>query len=92
MFQDRLDKFKENKEFWYVPEDADESIDKWWIPRVKIPPEGLSDEARKWMQIQKDCCNQVLKASMAINAQVLSEMEIPETYIDTLPKVIFKFS
>lgn len=27
---------------------------------------------------------------MAINAQVLSEMEIPETYIETLPKVIFE--
>lgn len=31
--------------------------------------------------------NQVLKAAMAINAQVLSEMEIPESYIESLPKV-----
>lgn len=31
--------------------------------------------------------NQVLKAAMAINAQVLSEMEIPENYIESLPKV-----
>lgn len=38
------------------------------------------------MQYQKDCVNQVLKASMAINAQILGEMEIPENYIDTLPK------
>ncbi|GFS41026.1 RHO guanyl-nucleotide exchange factor 8 [Actinidia rufa] len=30
--------------------------------------------------------NQVLKASMAINAQILSEMEIPENYIESLPK------
>ncbi|GJY20333.1 Rho guanine nucleotide exchange factor 8-like protein [Tanacetum coccineum] len=55
--------------------------------RVKVPPGGLSDESRKWMHHQKDCCSQVLKASIAINAQVLSEMEIPETYIDALPKV-----
>ena len=31
--------------------------------------------------------NQVLKAAMAINAQILSEMEIPEDYIESLPKV-----
>ncbi|RZR91693.1 hypothetical protein BHM03_00019859 [Ensete ventricosum] len=30
--------------------------------------------------------NQVLKAAMAINAQVLMEMEIPEAYIESLPK------
>ncbi|GJR14084.1 Rho guanine nucleotide exchange factor 8-like protein [Tanacetum coccineum] len=56
--------------------------------RVKVPPGGLSDESRKWMHHQKDCCSQVLKASIAINAQVLSEMEIPETYIDDLPKAL----
>jgi len=39
------------------------------------------------LQYQKDCVNQVLKAAMAINAQVLFEMEIPESYIDSLPKV-----
>ncbi|XP_076954447.1 rop guanine nucleotide exchange factor 12-like [Bidens hawaiensis] len=86
MLIDCLDNFKDKKEFWYVPEDADESIERWWIPRVKVPPGGLSDESRRWIQHQKDTCNQVLKASMAINAQVLSEMEVPETYIDTLPK------
>ena len=31
--------------------------------------------------------NQVLKAAMAINAQILSKMEIPEDYIESLPKV-----
>jgi hypothetical protein len=31
--------------------------------------------------------NQVLKAAMAINAQTLSEMAIPESYIEALPKV-----
>lgn len=39
------------------------------------------------MQHQKDCVNQVLKAAQAINAQIISEMEIPENYIESLPKV-----
>ncbi|KAI3513755.1 hypothetical protein L1887_11888 [Cichorium endivia] len=92
MLIDCLDKFKDEKEFWYVDKGADESdsgvqrLDRWWLPTVKVPSRGLSYETRKWMQHQKECCNQVLKASMAINAQVISEMEIPETYIDTLPK------
>lgn len=91
--QDCLDSFKDENEFWYVSKDADESEkgvqkeDKWWLPTVKVPPNGLSDASRKNLQIQKECVNQVLKASMAINAQILSEMEIPENYIESLPKV-----
>ncbi|MFS7991010.1 putative PRONE domain, Rop guanine nucleotide exchange factor [Helianthus anomalus] len=87
-----LDNFKNQNQFWYVSKDADESekgvqrSDKWWLPTVKVPPEGLSEESRKWMQYQKDCVNQVLKASMAINAEILAEMEIPDDYIDNLPK------
>jgi len=81
-----------------VSKDADESEngnvprneDKWWLPTVKVPPNGLSDISRKWLLFQKDSVNQVLKAAMAINAQVLSEMEIPESYIESLPKVINK--
>lgn len=81
-----------------MSKDADESEngnvprneDKWWLPTVKVPPNGLSDISRKWLLFQKDSVNQVLKAAMAINAQVLSEMEIPESYIESLPKVINK--
>lgn len=61
--------------------------DKWWLPTVKVPPNGLSEVSRRWLQFQKESVNQVLKAAMAINAQVLSEMDIPENYIETLPKV-----
>ncbi|XP_028756137.1 rop guanine nucleotide exchange factor 12 isoform X2 [Neltuma alba] len=92
MLLDCLDNFKEQQEFYYVSRDADDgdkkskNDDKWWLPTVKVPPEGLSDGARKFLQYQKDCVNQVLKAAMAINAQVLSEMEIPESYIESLPK------
>uniref|UniRef100_A0A5B6ZN23 PRONE domain-containing protein n=1 Tax=Davidia involucrata TaxID=16924 RepID=A0A5B6ZN23_DAVIN len=92
MLADCLDNFKDQNEFWYISKDADESEkgsqrnDKWWLPTVKVPPNGLSDVSRKWMQFQKESVNQVLKASMAINAQILSEMEIPENYIESLPK------
>ncbi|KAL3824365.1 hypothetical protein ACJIZ3_020394 [Penstemon smallii] len=59
---------------------------KWWKPTPKVPPNGLSDVTRKWLQFQKDSVNQVLKAAMAINAQVLAEMQIPDSYIESLPK------
>ncbi|GFZ11789.1 RHO guanyl-nucleotide exchange factor 12 [Actinidia rufa] len=93
MLLDCLNNFKDQYEFSYVSKD-DESVkgepkrkdDQWWIPTPKVPPDGLSEVTRKWLQFQKDCVNQVLKAAMAINAQVLSEMEIPEDYIDSLPK------
>lgn len=93
--QECLENFKDQSEFYYVSKDAPDSEkgntkrsdEKWWLPTPKVPPNGLSDMARKFLQYQKDCVNQVLKAAMAINAQVLSEMEIPENYIETLPKV-----
>lgn len=89
-----LDNFGNQNEFWYVSKDADESgeaprnKDKWWLPTVKVSPDGLSDITRKWLVFQKDSVSQILKAAMAINAQVLSEMEIPESYIESLPKVM----
>ncbi|OIW03688.1 hypothetical protein TanjilG_30752 [Lupinus angustifolius] len=94
MLIDTLDNFRDQNEFWYVSKNEDSEgnsdtqrkSDKWWLPTVKVPPTGLSDVAGKWIQFQKDSVNQVLKAAMAINAQVLSEMEIPENYIESLPK------
>ncbi|CAL0326003.1 unnamed protein product [Lupinus luteus] len=92
MLNDCLDNFKGQSEFYYVKKeegDADpnnKNDDKWWLPTPKVPEDGLSDVARKFLQYQKDCVTQVLKAAMAINAQTLSEMEIPESYIDSLPK------
>lgn len=93
--QDCLDNFKDKNEFYYVSRDADESengnakrkVEKWWLPTAKVPPEGLSEMSRKFLQYQKDCVNQVLKAAMAINSQVISEMEVPDNYIESLPKV-----
>ncbi|CAD6237498.1 unnamed protein product [Miscanthus lutarioriparius] len=92
MLLEYLDSFGEAQEFWYVAkdadggEDADDTCDKWWIPTVRVPAEGLSEASRKWLQHQKELVGQVLKADMAINADVLGEMEIPDEYIESLPK------
>ncbi|KAK4754308.1 hypothetical protein SAY87_002412 [Trapa incisa] len=91
MLLDCLDNFKNQNEFYYVSKDANDAEkkrkdDKWWLPTAMVPPEGLSKASRKCIQFQKDSVNQVLKAAMAINTQVLSEMEIPENYMDSLPK------
>ncbi|CAN8321532.1 unnamed protein product [Cochlearia groenlandica] len=91
MLLDCLDKFKDQDEFYYVKKDSPDSgetrnDEKWWLPAVKVPPNGLSEISRRFLQSQKECVNQVLKAAMAINAQVLSEMEIPESYLESLPK------
>ncbi|CAD6223949.1 unnamed protein product [Miscanthus lutarioriparius] len=60
--------------------------EKWWLPCPRVPPKGLSEDARRKLQQSRDCANQILKAAMAINSDVLAEMEIPEVYLETLPK------
>ncbi|KAK6946499.1 PRONE domain, partial [Dillenia turbinata] len=60
--------------------------EKWWLPCPRVPPSGLSEEARKRLQQCRDCSNQILKAAMAINSSVLAEMEIPRAFIEALPK------
>lgn len=62
--------------------------DKWWLPVPYVPPGGLPEESRKNFRHRRDCANQIHKAAMAINSSVLSEMDIPETYMATLPKVL----
>lgn len=95
MLVDYLDNFKDRTDFWYVKrdsatetekEDSQRGDEKWWIPIVKVPPNGLSPASRAWIQHQKELVNQVLKAAMAINANCLMEMAIPECYLETLPK------
>ncbi|XP_071691405.1 rop guanine nucleotide exchange factor 1 [Rutidosis leptorrhynchoides] len=60
--------------------------EKWWLPYPKVPPNGLSEDARKRLQQCRDCTNQILKAAFAINSNVLAEMEIPDAYLESLPK------
>ena len=91
--QSYLENFKDQQEFWYAS--GNDSVkgmearkdDKWWMSTVKVPPSGLSIVSRKWLEYQRESVNQVLKAAMAINAMVLAEMEIPEAYMEALPKV-----
>ncbi|MCO5605702.1 hypothetical protein L7F22_059886 [Adiantum nelumboides] len=95
-----LDNFVET-EFWYVDqgilmaEDTNHELqrialqrqeDKWWLPTPKVPINGLSENGKKRLQHQRECINQVLKAAVAINSQVLAEMEVPDVYWDALPK------
>ncbi|KAI3698864.1 hypothetical protein L2E82_42742 [Cichorium intybus] len=60
--------------------------EKWWLPYPKVDPKGLSEDSRKKLHQCRDCANQILKAALAINSNVLSEMEIPSAYLETLPK------
>ncbi|KAK8535453.1 hypothetical protein V6N13_081581 [Hibiscus sabdariffa] len=92
MLIETLDSFGQEQEFWYVSKNDNQDNEnchrdeKWWHPTVKVPANGLSETSRKSLQCQKESVNQVLKAAMAINAEVLSEMEVPESYIESLPK------
>ncbi|XP_057504318.1 rop guanine nucleotide exchange factor 1-like [Actinidia eriantha] len=60
--------------------------EKWWLPFPKVPSSGLSEDMRKRLHKCRECTNQIFKAAMAINSSVLAEMEIPKTYLESLPK------
>ncbi|RWW06095.1 hypothetical protein BHE74_00048877 [Ensete ventricosum] len=99
--QEILDSFSDT-EFWYVDQgilapDSDGSAsfrrtlhrqeEKWWLPVPRVPPGGLHEKARKELQHKRECTSQILKAAMAINSNSLAEMEVPESYLSSLPKV-----
>ncbi|ERN12008.1 hypothetical protein AMTRI_Chr08g160960 [Amborella trichopoda] len=100
MLLEILDSFHDT-EFWYVDQgivaqDADGSgsfrrplqrqEEKWWLPVPRVPPCGLLEKTRKQLQHKRECTNQILKAAMAINSNALAEMEIPDSYLEGLPK------
>ncbi|KAM1020110.1 hypothetical protein ACFX13_042145 [Malus domestica] len=100
MLLEILDSFT-NTEFWYVDQgvmapESDGSAsfrktvqrqeEKWWLPVPRVAAEGLSESSRKQLQHTRECTNQILKAAMAINSITLAEMEVPESYLETLPK------
>ncbi|KFK24615.1 hypothetical protein AALP_AA8G002200 [Arabis alpina] len=60
--------------------------DKWWLPVPRVSPGGLQESSRKQLQHKRDCTNQILKAAMAINSITLNDMEIPESYLESLPR------
>ncbi|KAG0467633.1 hypothetical protein HPP92_019213 [Vanilla planifolia] len=94
-----LDSFKD-PEFWYVDKailapDSDCSAsfrktipnqEKWWLPSPRVPCGGLSEKTRKQLEHKRDSTSQILKAAMSINSNTLSEMEVPDSFIDSLPK------
>ncbi|XP_050213774.1 rop guanine nucleotide exchange factor 7-like [Mercurialis annua] len=91
----------DDTEFWYVDQgilapEADGSSsfrrslhrqeEKWWLPVPRVPPCGLHEDSRKQLQHKRDCTNQILKAAMAINSIALADMEVPESFLEGLPK------
>lgn len=63
--------------------------DKWWLPVPRVPPGGLPEASKKQLINKRDFASQILKAAMAINSIALAEMEVPESYMETLPKVYY---
>lgn len=101
MLQEILDSF-EKMEFWYVDQgiqaletDSSSSFgkvvprqkEKWWLPVPRVPTGGLSENARKYLQNKRDSTNQILKAAMAINSITLADIDVPDSFLEALPKV-----
>ncbi|KAF8719585.1 hypothetical protein HU200_024324 [Digitaria exilis] len=99
-FQEILEGFRD-AEFWYVDQgisapDCDGSAsfgrtfhrrdDKWWLPVPRVPHGGLCEATRRQVEHRRDCASQILKAAMAINSNALAEMDVPDSYLDSLPK------
>ncbi|KAJ6686247.1 ROP GUANINE NUCLEOTIDE EXCHANGE FACTOR 1 [Salix purpurea] len=96
-----LDSFQD-REFWYAEQGSMSSNstrsgsfrrviiqrkeEKWWVPVPCVLPDGLSEKSRKHLRHKRDCAYQIHKAAMAINSSILAEMEIPHTYMASLPK------
>ncbi|XP_010504427.1 PREDICTED: rop guanine nucleotide exchange factor 6-like [Camelina sativa] len=92
-----LDSFGETTEFWYVDQGivAAESAransfredgDKWWLPLPRVPSDGLTEQSRKKLDHTREFTNQILKACMSINSIALADMEVPQSYLEALPK------
>ncbi|CAN1793410.1 Rop guanine nucleotide exchange factor 3 [Linum perenne] len=60
--------------------------EKWWVPVPCVPSGGISEKSRKHLRDKRDCANQIHKAAMAINTSILTDMEIPDSYMDSLPR------
>ncbi|XXG75342.1 hypothetical protein AAC387_Pa07g3868 [Persea americana] len=99
MLLDILDSFSK-AEFWYADQgilapESDGSTsfrrslqrqEKWWLPVPNVPSGGLDGKSRKHLEHKRECTSQILKAAMAINNNALAEMEVPESYLENLPK------
>lgn len=91
-----LDSF-DKREFWYADQrnqsfneskkSFQRSEDKWWLPEPCVPDSGLSDRMHRELQQKRDQASQIHKMAMEINSSILSEMQVPSSYLETLPKV-----
>ncbi|CAN8279478.1 unnamed protein product [Cochlearia groenlandica] len=97
MLIDLLDSFGGETEFWYIDQgnvalesarsnSFREDGDKWWLPLPRVPSDGLTEQYRKTLDQTRDSTNQILKACMSINNNALAEMEVPQAYLQALPK------
>ncbi|KAI3734437.1 hypothetical protein L6452_13905 [Arctium lappa] len=72
------------------PSDSDSPLiqyeEKWWLPFPKVPAKGLAEITVRRLQQCRDCSNQIFKAAASINGNVLSQMEVPTVYLESLPK------
>ncbi|KAK4361902.1 hypothetical protein RND71_017143 [Anisodus tanguticus] len=90
MLLDCLDSFKDQSEISYTSKDDEgknsRKDDKWWIPTPKVPPNGLSDATRKWLQFQKDSVNQNGRASLgdSIYRSITDEFFNPDYFLSTM--------
>ncbi|KAG0544929.1 hypothetical protein BDA96_02G318400 [Sorghum bicolor] len=90
-----LDSFHK-PEFWYADQrnqsfneskkSFQRSEDKWWLPEPCVPDAGLSDRMHRELQQNRDQASQIHKMAMEINSSILSEMQVPLSYLETLPK------
>ncbi|KAL8552050.1 hypothetical protein ACS0TY_000930 [Phlomoides rotata] len=100
MLLEILDGFT-NTEFWYVDQgviapESDGSAsfreavqrqeDKWWLPVPRVPAGGLPEATKKQLTHKRDFASQILKAALSINSIALADMEVPDSYLETLPK------
>ncbi|CAA2984251.1 rop guanine nucleotide exchange factor 3 [Olea europaea subsp. europaea] len=61
--------------------------EKRWLPAPCVSSPGLSEKSKMHLRQKGSCANQIHKAAMAINSCILAGMEIPESYMPSLPKV-----
>ncbi|KAL9678791.1 hypothetical protein QQ045_016642 [Rhodiola kirilowii] len=89
-----LDTFRDTQ-FWYADQgkrdkDTAGSIEsqkeKWWLPVPRIPKDGLSTDSRRQFHCKLERANQILKLAMTINTDTISDMEVPDSYVESLPK------
>ncbi|KAJ9553889.1 hypothetical protein OSB04_017934 [Centaurea solstitialis] len=87
MLVSMLDGFHESE---FATSDSDSPLvqyeEKWWLPFPKVPAKGLAESTVRRLQQCRDCSNQIFKAAASINGNVLSQMEVPKAYFESLPK------